>query len=224
MSLGYEVFSAPTWAQDVAVRIAGALPSTGTVVLTGGSAARAVYPELAALGSDWSGIEVFWSDERCVPPDHPESNYRMARELLLTRVKPGAVHRMHGELDPEHAARLYHEELVASATMGLDLLLLGMGADCHIGAMFPGSAALTERERLCEAVERPDGMRGLTLTPPPMQNATRILLLVKGEAKAGAVKRVLDSDEHIDTCPARLLKEHRDATFLLDEAAAAELG
>ncbi|HEX2239728.1 MAG TPA: 6-phosphogluconolactonase, partial [Actinomycetota bacterium] len=151
MSLTYSVFSSEEWADAAASHISKALPASGSVVLTGGSAARRVYPLLAHLDADWSGLEVFFSDERCVPPDHPESNYRMASELLLDRAQPGAVHRMRGELDPGAAAAEYHDALVGPVGAGLDLLLLGMGGDCHIGALYPDAPSLAERSALCTA-------------------------------------------------------------------------
>ncbi|MFN2524678.1 MAG: 6-phosphogluconolactonase [Actinomycetota bacterium] len=223
MSLSYEVVAAGGWAKTAARRIGEALPESGSVGLTGGSTARAVYRLLAVSDSDWSGLEVLFSDERCVPPDHPESNFRIADELLLRTCRPRAIHRMRGEDDPEAAASAYHDEIAGTVATGIDLLLLGMGADCHIGAMFPDSPALAEGDRLCAAVDRPDGMSGLTLTPPAILSAKRILLLVTGESKVGAVARVLRSTDEVRSCPARLLAAHGGATFLLDDAAAAEL-
>ena len=130
---------------------------------------------------------------------------------------------MRGEDDPDVAAALYHSDIEEDVRRGLDLLLLGMGADCHIGAMFPGSPALNEWHQLCRAVDRPDGMKALTLTPPAMLSAKKILLLVTGANKAEAVRRVVESDQAPADCPARLLANHPDATFLLDEPAAARL-
>jgi 6-phosphogluconolactonase len=203
--------------------IAGVLPETGSVVLTGGTTAEKIYPFLALHDRDWSAIGVAFSDERCVPPDDPASNYKMADDLLL-RTRPTArVYRMPGEEEPSEGAALYSDAIAPLVDDGFDLLLLGMGADAHVGAMFPGSPALEERERLCRAVDRPDGMKGLTLTPPAMLSAKKVLLNVTGAGKAATVKRVIEGSETIESCPARLLAHHPDATFLLDEAAAAEL-
>ena len=124
---------------------------------------------------------------------------------------------------PEDAASAYSDEVESAAPAGFDLLLLGMGADCHIGAMFPGSPALGENESRCAAVDRPDGMKGLTLTPPAMLPARKIFLLVSGGGKAEAVARVIHSSDPVEACPARLLAAHPDVTFLLDEAAASGL-
>jgi 6-phosphogluconolactonase len=178
------------------------------------------YEELARASAGWGDIEVFFSDERCVPPDDDRSNFAMTSRLLLERVDPHAVHRMRGEIDPREAAASYHDVIAPAAEAGIDLVLLGMGGDCHIAALFPGSPALAERERLCVVVDRPEGRRGLTLTPPALLSAQRVLLLVSGEAKADAVRRAVRRGEAPDACPARLLGDHPDTTFLLDEGAA----
>ena len=193
-------------------------------MLTGGTTAEKIYPFLALENEDWSGIDVLFSDERCVPPDDPASNYKMAKDLLLARAEPAAAHRMRGEDEPAAAAVAYHDEISGLVERGLDLMLLGMGADAHIGAMFPGSAALKRSDRLCMAVDRPDGMKGLTLTPPAVLSGGKILLLVTGEGKADTVRRVIEGDEDPITCPARLLAGHPDVTFLLDQAAGSKLG
>ena len=207
-----------------AARIALALPARGSVVLTGGTTAEKIYPFLALEDKDWSQIEVMFSDERCVPPDDPASNFKMATDLLLGRARPAGLHRMRGEDEPEAAAAKYHDAIAGPVADGLDLLLLGMGADAHIGAMFPGSPALSETDRFCRAVDRPDGMKGLTLTPPAMLSAKKVLLLVTGEAKAATVQRVVEGTEETAQCPARLLADHPDVTFLLDQAAGSKLG
>ena len=128
------------------------LPDRGqfSVALAGGSTPRAAYALLAAEEVDWSRVHVFWGDERCVPPDHPDSNYRLAREALLDHVSlpAGNVHRMRGEMEPEAAAQAYAAELRAffgTQWPSFDLVLLGMGNDGHIASLFPGSAAAWRR-------------------------------------------------------------------------------
>jgi 6-phosphogluconolactonase len=207
------------FAGDAAQRIAGALGAARTLVLTGGSTAAQVYPLLAAVEPDLSGKQIFFSDERCVPPDHPDSNYGMARRTLLED-DAAEVHRMQGEIEPARAAELYSDEV--AAVDSFDLVLLGMGADCHVCALFPGSPALGSSHE-CAAVDRPDGLKGLTLTPFALEKARKILLLVSGGSKAAAVRRVITGDDFIGECPARLFADHPDATFLLDSQAAAEL-
>jgi 6-phosphogluconolactonase len=222
-SKAQEVAPPARYAEEAARRISSALPAAGSVVLTGGTTAERIYPELAPQRNDWSGIEVFFSDERCVPPHDPASNFGMAMRLLLDRIAVGRVNRMRGEDDPREAADDYGRAIAPVAQRGIDLLLLGMGADCHVAALFPGSSALPESERLCSAVERPDGLRGLTLTPPALLAATTVLLLVAGKAKADAVRRALRGMESSHLCPVRILSQHRNATFVLDEAAASAI-
>ena len=223
MSFKVEVFSQEAYVTDAAAAILSALPSSGSVVLTGGTTAERIYPLLATDADVWSNVEILFSDERCVPPDHDESNFKMAAQLLLDPAGVRTIHRMRGEDIPREGAERYHQEIAATVERGLDLLLLGMGADAHVGAMFPNSPALGETEKLCAAVNRPDGMRGLTLTPPAMLSARKILLLVTGAKKAETVARVINGDEPIPACPARLLADHPDATFLLDAEAASAL-
>jgi 6-phosphogluconolactonase len=223
VSFKIEVLPDAFFAPKAAARIAVDLPAPRSVVLTGGTTAEKIYRPLVETGISLSGRDVFFSDERCVPVDHEASNFVMAKRTLLDLVNTGPVHRMRGEDDPDVAAAAYSEEVAGAAPGGFDLVLLGMGADCHVAAMFPGSPALDETEALCAAIDRPDGMRGLTLTPPGLLNAKKILLIVSGSAKAEATARVVEGNEEPATCPARLLANHEDVTFLLDEAAAARL-
>ena len=220
MSFEVEVIDNSFFAQRAAARIAAELPRAATIVLTGGTTAEKIYLPLVETGLTLSGKDVFFSDERCVPPDHDSSNFAMATRTLSTAVEGGRVHRMRGEDVPEEAAHAYSEEVRRAAPDGFDLVLLGMGGDCHIAALFPGSPALVEGEVLCAAVDRPDGLKGLTLTPSALLSAKRILLVVSGEAKAEAVARAVRGDEPVHECPARLLADHPDATFVLDESAA----
>ena len=220
MSFAIEVFSQASFAREVAYRITTSLPPSGDVVITGGTTAAKVYDALEEVAR-WDGLGIYFSDERCVPPDDPESNYKMATELFLDRTTAD-VHRMRGELEPSDGADRYHAEIVRAVARGPALMLLGMGGDCHIGALYPGSPAL-ESDLLAAAVDRPDGMKGITLTPPAMLSAKSIRVLAAGEAKAEAVARVVQGAEEPTTCPARLLADHPDVTFYLDEGAAARL-
>ena len=220
MSFKVEVLDKAFFAQRAAARIAAELPDASTVVLTGGTTAEKIYTPLAETGIGLSGKDVFFSDERCVPPDDDASNFAMATRTLATAAKGARIHRMRGEDAPHEAARAYSDEVRAAAPEGFDLVLLGMGGDCHVAAMFPGSPALDDWQRFCAAVDRPDGLRGLTLTPPALLSSTRVLLLVSGEAKAQAVARAVAGDEAANECPARVLADHQDATFLVDDPAA----
>ena len=223
MTFKTEVFERDAFASEAAQAIANALEGASSLVLTGGTTAEKIYPALAALPVRWATLDVFFSDERCVPPNDPASNFGMAERLLFDRAQPRGVHRMKGEEPPDHAAEQYHHELGSFVKNRLDVVLLGMGADAHVGALYPGSMALEESERLCVPVDRPDGMQGLTLTPPAMQRGKKVLLLVTAEGKAATVKRVIEGSESVATCPARLLADHNDVTFLLDEPAASAL-
>jgi 6-phosphogluconolactonase len=223
VTFAVEVLGPHGFAEAAAARIAVALPGEGSVVLTGGTTAEPVYAALATSDAGWGSLDVYFSDERCVPPDDGASNYGMVKRVLLDAVGGPAAHRMRGEIDPQDAARHYDSEVRGAARAGFDLVLLGMGADCHIAGMFPGSPALEEPYRLCVAVRRPDGVEGLTLTPPALAAAKRILLLAAGGAKAEAVRRAVRGTEAPEACPARVLSRHRDVTFLLDESAGARL-
>jgi 6-phosphogluconolactonase len=171
-------------------------------VLSGGRSPRAMYERLAGLegpGVPWPRIHILWGDERCVPPDDPRSNYRMALETGLLGSPLAGIHRMAGELAPEEAASCYVEELRALFPADyfprLDLVLLGMGEDGHVASLVPGSAALQERERWVAPTEPYQGTRRLTLTLPVLAASRRLLFLVAGESKAQAVRAVLAAEE-----------------------------
>jgi 6-phosphogluconolactonase len=222
VSFGVEVFAGESYGREVAGLVAREVPDASSVALTGGSTAERVYAPLGESGVDWSNADVVFSDERCVPPHDDASNFGMA-DRLLPGLDGGRVHRMRGEDDPQAAARAYSDEIRPLVDAGLELMLLGMGADGHICALFPGSPALEEKGRLCAAVDRPDGMTGLTLTPPAILSARRVLLLVTGKGKAETVARAVQGDDYPVVLPVRLLAAHPDATFLVDEAAASLL-
>lgn len=189
------------------------------MALSGGSTPRRAYELAGAIEPDWSGVELWWGDERCVPPEDERSNFRLARDALLDRlaVPPRAVHRIRGELDPEEAARLYDEQLRG---VTLDLVLLGLGPDGHTASLFPHDKALEEEERLAVAVQRPDVPR-VTMTPPPLRAARHVVFLVVGEEKADAAQRAFAGAPDPAT-PASLIRGRR-TTAILDEAAAASL-
>lgn len=220
MSFRVEVWPSGSFSIDAARRISASVPAEGSIVLTGGSTAEAVYPE---LNVDLSKVDVYFSDERCVPPEHEASNFALAQRLLLGRSRAPRVHRMRGEDSPIEAARSYHDELATAVERGFDLVLLGMGDDSHIAGLFPNSPALIKPDALCLPVDRPDGLKGLTMTAPAIEAARTVLLIVTGASKAEAVERALKSGHDPLSCPVRLLAHHPDTTFLLDEAAASTL-
>lgn len=171
-----------------------------TVALAGGSTPALLYGLLASpplsAEIDWSRWHVLWGDERCVPPDHPDSNYGMARRTLLDHVPipPAHVHRMHGEDEPERAAANYERTLhdALAPDDRLDLALLGIGDDGHTASLFPGTAAVDERNRSVVANWVPHlGVHRITLTLPALNSARHVAVLATGADKADAVRRAL---------------------------------
>jgi 6-phosphogluconolactonase len=193
------------------------------VTLTGGSTPRAAYERVATLRPDWSGVDVWFTDERCVSPDHEHSNFRMADQALLTKAEGATVHRMRGELGPHDGAAAYEDELAEFGPEQLDLILLGLGPDAHICSLFPGAEALGERERRVVGVDTP-GMAPLvpriTLTLPVVNSSRQIVFLVTGEDKAEAVERVFRGPPD-PRAPGSLVDG--PVVALLDLAAAARL-
>jgi len=195
----------------------------GHVAITGGSTPRAAYERAAAARQDWSGVDFWFTDERCVPPDHEHSNFGMADRALLSRVDGATVHRMRGELGPEDGAAAYENELDQFGPEALDFILLGVGPDGHICSLFPGADAVGERERRVVGVETP-GMAPLvsriTLTLPVVNASAQIVFLVAGEDKAEAARRVFAGPPD-PSAPGSLVEG--DVVALLDTAAAARL-
>lgn len=188
-----------------------------TVALSGGSTPKALYQLLVDLDVPWSRTHFFWSDERHVPPDHPDSNYRMAHEAMLSRVPvpESNIHRIHGENpDAAEAANAYEQTLLP-----LDLILLGLGTDGHTASIFPGSEALHETKRLVAApwVEKFNTYR-ITMTLPLLNNGASVLFLVSGAEKAGIVKEVIEGPKQY---PAQFVQPtHGQLLWMLDKDAA----
>ncbi|MFL5624993.1 MAG: 6-phosphogluconolactonase [Ktedonobacteraceae bacterium] len=207
-----------------------------SIALSGGSTPKVLY---GLLGSepyrdqiDWSKVDIFWSDERCVPPDSPDSNYAMAREVLLSRapLSPQQVHRMPAER-PDHdaAAQAYEHEIKQSFdTSGIpdfDLIQLGMGPEGHTASLFPHQASLHEQQRLVifVTVPKPPPPR-LTFTPPILNAARHVLFLVTGAEKADAVQAVIEGDYQPEEYPAQIVRPtDGEVVWMLDEAAAGKL-
>ncbi|MBN2371218.1 MAG: 6-phosphogluconolactonase [Vicinamibacteria bacterium] len=190
--------------------------------LTGGASAR-LYPALRSAISDWSDIEIFWSDERAVPPDHPDSNFRAAGEPLLDLIAIPAenVHRMPADENDLDAAASRYERILPPR---FDLIHLGMGSDGHVGSLFPDHALLAEKHRRVRAVEdapKPPPRR-LTLTMPVLHRARAIVLTVIGAEKARAAHEALENSR--SSLPAALLaRGPAPTTMLLDVSAATHL-
>jgi len=202
-------------ARLVAQRLAQQARAGGHVVLTGGSTPRRAYEIAAELEPDWSRVEVWWGDERCVPPDDEESNYALAKHSLLDRLRgaPARVHRMRGELGREQGATLYEQEL--GSLERFDFVLLGLGPDGHTASLFPGSPALDERERLVVATgDELHPHPRLTLTFPAIARSRLAVFTVAGEGKREALQPVKAGDE----LPAARVTAER-VIWLVDEAA-----
>ena len=199
------------------------------IALSGGNTPKPVYQRLASAALDWTRVHIFFGDERCVPPADARSNYHMARAALLDQVAIPVenVHRMRGEDPPEAAAEAYAADLrTALGDDGrLDLVLLGLGQDGHTASLFPGLAAVTETRRtVMAAYVEFVGMWRLTLTPPTINAARRVVFLVDGADKAEVLHRVLQGPRQPVALPAQAIHPtEKPALWLLDAAAAAKL-
>jgi 6-phosphogluconolactonase len=210
-------------------RLVSAATGGGHLALTGGSTPRTTYERLARESVDWPAVTLWFTDERCVAPDHEQSNYRMVHEALLDRIEGPTVHRIEGERGPEEGSSAYEGTLRAEFGEGVpsfDLVLLGVGPDAHVCSLFPNDPALGERERLAVGVETP-GMAPfvsrVTLTLPVVNAAREVVFLVSGEDKAEAVARAFSGGED-PSAPASLVEpESGSATLILDPPAAARL-
>jgi 6-phosphogluconolactonase len=192
-----------------------------SLVLTGGGTPRRAYELAAEREPDWSAASLWWSDERCVPPEDERSNFRLARESLLDRVEapPREVQRIRGELGGEEAAREY-DQLVRGTRF--DYILLGIGPDGHAASLFPCQPTLEERERRAvpaEAKLEPFVER-VTLTVPVLSAAPEVVFIVTGEEKADAVERAFARPPGPET-PASLIRSTQGRTRLVSDAAAA---
>ena len=209
------------------------------IAISGGSTPKAVFQLLADSNQPWrsrmpwDNLDLFWVDERTVPPDNAESNFRMTREALLDHVplKPEQIHRIQGELPPHDAADAYESDLRSSFHLDgsdlprFDLLALGMGPDGHTASLFPHTAALHEKNRLVVANQVPqmDTWR-ITLTWKVINNASSVFFLIAGTDKAAVLNQVLTGPRDPETLPSQLIWPHSGIlTLILDKAAAALL-
>jgi 6-phosphogluconolactonase len=184
-----------------------------SLVLAGGTTPRRCYEILAGLDVEWGRVAVLFGDERCVPPDHPDSNYRMAREALLAHVAPATVYRMPAELGPDEGAREYSR--VVAAVSPLDFVLLGVGEDGHVASLFPGHPLL-EAAGLTAGIRdspKPPPER-VTLTLGAIRDAREVLILATGAGKADAVARARRGE-----VPSGMIGSAR---WLIDRAAAGQ--
>jgi 6-phosphogluconolactonase len=227
-----------TAAAEVLSQARAAVQASGTftLVLAGGSTPRLLYSLLADKPSfraemPWEKTHFFWGDERHVPPDHPDSNYRMAHEAMLSKVPvpPANVHRIRSENpdaavaadDYEHELRQFFH-LAERQLPRFDLVLLGMGTDGHTASLFPGTKALVEKKRLVSAnwVEKLNTWR-ITLTAPVLSHAACVAFLVSGPDKAEPLRVVLRGQQQPELYPSQLIRPSNGRLiWLLDESAA----
>ena len=215
-----------TAATAIAGMMADAIAARGecALALCGGSTPTPVYQELATVAVRWAQVTIYFGDERAVPATHPESNFGMARRALLDLVAVPAdrIHRMEAErADVDAAAREYDRLLPPR----LDLLLLGVGSDGHTASLFPNSPAVGETRRRVLAVASPPlplppQVRRMTITPPVITAARRVIMLVRGNEKAGLLQRILEGPDQPLALPAQLV---RTGTWIVDQGAAEQL-
>ena len=208
------------------------------MALAGGSTPRDLYRLLASPSFQdrvpWKQMKVFWGDERHVPPDHQKSNYRMAQETLLSHIPllPSHVFRISGEEEDANQAAQQYEKILqhelGSSTHSIprfDLILLGMGPDGHTASLFPGTAAVHEKNRLVMApwVEKFQTFR-ITLTPPILNQASQVMFLVNGANKAEILQSVLEGPFIPDQLPSQMIRPTTGSlTWFIDQAAAQKL-
>jgi 6-phosphogluconolactonase len=246
IAVTYQVFATPAEmavasARLFASRIEHAVNNRGVarIAISGGSTPQVMFKLLADPSGPfvatipWDKLQLFWVDERCVPPDNPESNYGVCRDLLLSKVPlPAAnVFRMEGELDPEEAAARYEStlrntlKLEGAESPAFDLVLLGMGPDGHTASLFPHTEALNEMMRLVVAnhVPQKDTWR-ISLTWPVINHGTEVAFAIAGADKATVLAHVLTGARNPEEYPSQLIRPASGKLlFLLDEAAAAKL-
>ncbi|HZU11655.1 MAG TPA: 6-phosphogluconolactonase [Chloroflexota bacterium] len=220
-------------AADLIVQRAQQAEGRFAIALSGGNTPRRLYETLASepwrSQMPWQGTQVFFSDERFVPPDSPDSNYYLAEQTLLSRVPISSrfVHRVPTvDIDPEDAAALYEGNIrdvfraPLTATPQFDLILLGMGADGHTASLFPGTPALQIEDRLVAANHVPQaGMWRITFTYRLLNAARCVVFLVEGESKAGVLRQVLQEGD----LPAASVAPAGDLIWMIDRAAASQL-
>ncbi len=204
--------------------------STATLAISGGKSPRLMFDVMANADLDWANVHLFWVDERAVPPTDPQSNYLMAEQSLITpaRIPKKNVHRVHAELQPDEAARVYTEDIQAffgvknGELPHLDVVHRGMGPDAHTASLFPGEPLIDDRENIAAAVyvEKMTQWR-ITLLPGVLLAAQHTVMFVTGADKAEAVRAVFNEPYDAKKYPAQISAHHgRGVTWFFDQAAA----
>ena len=208
---------------------------TFSIALSGGNTPYRIYQLIGSMFArlvDWERVHIWWGDERCVASNDRQSNYRMANDTLLSKIKipPENIHRMHGEDEPQVAAQAYEDELKAffgDDEALFDLTLLGLGEDGHTASLFPHTDVLFEKEHwvMAHHVEAKGDLWRITLTAPTILKSSNIMFMVLGAGKADALKAVLDGDYEPETYPAQLIAQagHEHIVWVVDETAASLL-
>jgi 6-phosphogluconolactonase len=222
-------------AADLFLKVAQESKSQGrfTVALSGGSTPKALYSLLAAPPYvdqvPWEIVTLFWGDERCVPPDHQDSNYRMTKEAMLSKVplSESQIHRIEGELDPQVAADKYSQVLqnFFGGLPRFDLVFLGMGDDGHTASLIPGTTALQDNQHTVVAnwVEKFNTYR-VTLTAKVINNAALVNFLIVGDSKTKVLKEVLEGPADQNRLPSQLIKPtNGKLLWLVDRTASGDL-
>jgi 6-phosphogluconolactonase len=177
----------------------------------------------------WEKVNFYWVDERCVPPDHPESNFRMTDEALFRPLSLGSdkIHRMKGEKDPSAEAERYEALLLSGLPARkdlprFDLILLGMGTDGHTASIFPDQMSLLDSRRICEVAVHPEsGQQRITLTGPVINNADRVCFMISGKSKSAVLASILSGESGAAKYPAAHIKPGNGTLeWYLDEGAA----
>lgn len=202
------------------------------IALSGGSTPKIVFDELSdsyAQKIDWRKVHLYWGDERCVPPTDDDSNYKMTKEHLLSKVDipEENIHRMKGENKPGYEAARYSELLFAALRRlrkvpHFDLVILGMGDDGHTASIFPHEIDLWHSKKHCEVARHPEtGQRRITITGKIINNAQEVAFLVTGAGKAEKVQKIIDKEGTFEKYPASLVApKSGNLIWFLDEAAA----
>lgn len=207
-------------------------PGIKHIALSGGSTPKLLFAELAEKYGNqinWSEVHIYWGDERCVPPSHEESNYKMTRKLLLDHIEIpiSNIHRIKGEDNPEAEAVRY-EDLIKSSTgasrPSFDLIILGMGEDGHTASIFPHQMPLLESDQLCSVATHPEsGQKRVTMTGNLLNMAKHVLFLVTGKSKKQKVRQIFRKEGPYLSYPASHIMPTGKLEWYLDQEAASEL-
>ncbi|MDQ2711742.1 MAG: 6-phosphogluconolactonase [Acidobacteriota bacterium] len=208
------------------------LEGRATIAISGGSTPRLLFADMAKASLDWSRVHFFWVDERCVPPDNKDSNFKLANETLFipAKVPAGSIHRIYGELPPPEGSSRYVAEI--KKFFGLkdgelpvfDVLHRGMGPDAHTASLFPGEPLIKDETGIASNVwVEKMKMHRVTLLPGVLRAARRTVLEVAGDDKAEAVHEVLRGPEDLFKYPCQIASRDARAVWFLDKAAASKL-